>query len=82
MPRPQAGVSATRWHEPAGFIAGRDVLRRSCQSDAGRCPPHRQVHWHEKGEVALARKPAVVLHRMLRTGTVFALDGCPMAAAA
>jgi transposase len=35
-----------------------------------------------KAKVALARKLAVVLHRMLRTGQGFALDGRPVAAAA
>ena len=34
-----------------------------------------------KAKVALARKLAVVLHRMLRTGEAFALDGRPAAAA-
>jgi transposase len=35
-----------------------------------------------KAKVALARKLAVVLHRMLRTGAAFAHDGRPAAAAA
>jgi transposase len=35
-----------------------------------------------KAKVALARKLAVVLHRMLRTGAAFALDGRPAAAVA
>lgn len=36
----------------------------------------------KKAKVALARKLAVVLHRMLRTGQAFALEGRPVAAAA
>jgi transposase len=36
----------------------------------------------KKAKVALARKLAVVLHRMLRTGEAFALDGRPVVAAA
>ena len=36
----------------------------------------------KKAKVALARKLAVVLHRMLRTGEGFALDGRPVAPAA
>jgi transposase len=36
----------------------------------------------KKAKVALARKLAVVLHRMLRTGQAFALEGRPVAAVA